>query len=178
SASASEIKPGEITFQSQKFFLDIQSAGIARQGAIAADYPMAGHHHRHRIGAVGRSHGAYRLGPADTLGDVAVGRYLPVGNVPQGLPHLLLELGAMGCDGETEILSLAREISQQLLPGAGKQCGIATPGGVDGVRAGAVLKVQDLDGVAIADDKDLAEGAGEKVVIHGDPPKLSPYWKR
>jgi len=93
-----------------------QAAAIAGEGAVGAHHPVARHHHRDPVVAVGPGHRPHRARLAEEAGLVGVAPRLAVRDRPQHLPDPLLERGAAQVERDLEPLELAREVAVELPP--------------------------------------------------------------
>jgi hypothetical protein len=98
------------SFVSQELRLDFKPAGKASQRAICANNAMTGHDDRQRILTIGGADCADRLGGADALGQIEITPGLPVGDLPQRPPDLLLKFGSSRLERKIELISCAGEI--------------------------------------------------------------------
>src|SRR5436190_19731333 len=75
----------------QQPLLAREAAAVASERSIGSDHPMAGHDHRHGIGAVCQTHRAHSRGSADALGEACVAQGLAGWDAAERLPDLQLE---------------------------------------------------------------------------------------
>src|SRR5271170_5879551 len=93
-AACLEILCRDGAFVREQPTLSRQTAAIARQLAAGANDAVTGNHDSDRIGAIGETNGALRVGSAEARGELAIragprGRYLR-----QGSPDHFLKRGA------------------------------------------------------------------------------------
>ena len=75
---------------------------------------MARYDDGHRILAIGRTHRTHRFGVIDAGCNVPVAGDLPIGNLLQGLPDLLLKIRTLHIQGHRKALSGTCQIFLQL----------------------------------------------------------------
>ena len=75
----------------EKCTLAVESASIAAERPIRADYPVARHQYRDRVGAIGGADCAGGAGNAHRRGDVCIGAGLACGDLAQFGLHAFLE---------------------------------------------------------------------------------------
>ena len=75
---------------------------------------MAGNHDRNRIVAVGPAHSPNRLGIANRHRDIPIRTGLSIRDLEQGIEHLRLKHGRLGCEGKIELLPVTLKVFTQL----------------------------------------------------------------
>src|SRR5690606_5125571 len=91
-----------------------QAAGITGEAAVTADHPMAGNDDGNRVGTIGGTDSAHRLGSCDLGGEGAVAAGLAKRDGLQRLPNGLLKRGALRRQAHFEALPTPSEILIQL----------------------------------------------------------------
>lgn len=144
--------------------LALEAASIAGQAPVGPDDAVAGNDDRDRIAAVGKPDRARGGGPAHTPCELAVGRRLPVWDLPQRLPDAALEGRAANHKRDVECGALAVEVLGQLPAHVRERLVGRPPLRVDRCRGAALLHEQAAKGVAVADQEQLAYRAFHSVV--------------
>ena len=99
-----------LAFYIQQQFFRLDSSCEVCQGMIGSDDTMARDEDAYAVGSDGLRHSPYALEVVHSQGNLFVGSCLAVGDFEQGLPYLLLEIGAYRMQGNVECLALACEI--------------------------------------------------------------------
>src|SRR3954464_5642465 len=95
--------------------LALDAAGVAGEGAVGADHPVAGDDDRDGVAAVGQADRAGGgVGLAEPLRDRAVRRGVAVADLEQLSPDGLLEVAPRRVEGEVELLEVALEVRREL----------------------------------------------------------------
>src|SRR5690606_34359782 len=92
-----------------------EAAGVAGEGAVGADHPVAREHDRDRVAAAGQPDRARRgVGPPQPSDELAVRRGLAVPDPAQLLTHPAMEVAPRGGERELELLQVPVEVRRQL----------------------------------------------------------------
>src|SRR5205085_5815144 len=108
SSGSREPSEQRVLLDLQQGLLALDAAGIAGEGAVGADHPVARDDDRDRVAAVGQTHGSGGgVGAAEALGDLAVRRGVAVADQEQLGPDGLLEVRPGRGERQVELLEVA-----------------------------------------------------------------------
>ena len=99
-----------LAFYIQQQFFRLDSSCEVCQGMIGSDDTMARDEDAYAVGSDGLRHSPYALEVVHSQGNLLVGSCFTVWDFEQGLPYLLLEIGAYWALRNVECLALACEI--------------------------------------------------------------------
>ena len=101
----------------QEEFFCFKAPGVAGEGAVLADYAMAGDKDGCWVGSNGIGYGPHRLRASQSRCEFGVGEGLAVRDRSENRPYSLLKRSALGSEWQIKFPSLTPEITLDLTDG-------------------------------------------------------------